>query len=242
MVSNSLDWNIIYNNKFSIQILSLMEETISLNQKNDKLNSKQLFITDIFNSFVEISEKFDDINYSYLHILNYPANPKYRKIFPIQKYNIYHTEIYCMKIIALFDRFLHLINMLYQLNLKGSWLKLSNIKKDQKVDKNVLTVLEKFNIKIKTIRDWQNYFKHEWSLDIPQLQKISSYELLLNHSKNLNENQKKQMKLYIKLEYEKYKWIQKEALLQNTKWIADFINKILDELFPVFENRLSRIK
>lgn len=244
MENNFLDSNIIFENIFAKEILSLM----TINTQKLILgetyipNKKEIFITDTFNCFSEISNKFCDINYSYLHIINYPNSIKYRKIFPIKDYNIYHTEIYTIKIIALFDRFLHLINLLYELNLIKNWLTIKNIKKSKKVGANILIILEKFNDNIQPIRDWQNNFKHEWSLDIPELEKVSTYELLLNHSDDLDKKQKDLMNLYIKLTYKKYKWIQKEKLLDNTKKIADFINKILDELFPIFEDRFKKIK
>jgi|GEM_PF-1673895 len=114
MKNNYLDSNIIFENKFFQEILILAQNIVV----KDKLDLKEDFIMKVFNIFCEIVEKFDDINYSYLHIINYPTNKKYRKFFPIKKYNAYHTEIYVIKIISLFDRFLHLLNLLYELNLE----------------------------------------------------------------------------------------------------------------------------
>jgi hypothetical protein len=109
-----LDSNIIFENKLSIEIMSLVADIV----RKDDLNNIDNFIMEVFKYFSEICDKFDDINYAYLHIENYPTNKNYRKIFPMQKYTAYHTEIYIIKIISLFDRILHLINLLHSLNLK----------------------------------------------------------------------------------------------------------------------------
>lgn len=238
MKNNYLDSNIIFENKFSQEILILAQNIVI----KDKLDWKDNFIMEVFKYFCEISEKFDDINYSYLHILNYPNNKTYRKIFPIKKYNSYHTEIYLIKIIALFDRFLHLINLLYDLKLNWLNLKIDNIKKSNKIGENILLTLENFNNKITELRKSQNYIKHEWTLDIEELQKISTYEFLLNHSNNLDEEIKKTMNLFIKLEFKKYKKNHRDKLLANTKWIADFINNILWELYSIFINKINEFK
>jgi len=238
MKNSFLDSNIIFESKFAQEILILSKDTVI----KDKLEEKDNFILKVFYCFSEISEKFSDINYSYLHILNYPNNKEYRRIFPIQKYNSYHTEIYTIKIIALFDRILHLINLLYNLKLKWLRLKLDNIKRSNKVDKKVLIILEKFNDKIWDLRKWQNYIKHEWSLDIPELQKINLYQLLINHSKDLDEKTRKIMELFIKLEFKIYKGNHKKNLLENTKWIASFINEILEWLYPTFINSVNEFK
>lgn len=97
----------------------------------------------------------------------------------------YHTEMYVINAIAIFDRFLQLVNYLYDLKLRGLTLKMEKIEKSGKVDRNALDMLTRFNHSISKIRETQNDIKHKKALDISELGKISTFEFLLKHSGNL---------------------------------------------------------
>lgn len=236
MKNSYLDSNIIFENKFSIEIMKLATDII----KKEKLDVKEYFIMTILKYFIEINEKFNDLNYAYLHINNYPSNKDYRKIFPTHKYLSYHTEIYIIKVVSLFDRILHLINSLYDLKINLRYLTLNNVKKTKKVNKNILNILETFYNETFELRTLQNTIKHELSLEIEELAKANLYEFILNHSKDLDEDRKNVMKLFINMEFKKYKRTHKLKLRENTIHIAKFINNILDGLYPVFKKELEK--
>lgn len=230
-IEKYVDSNSIHNNPFTQEVINRAWDIIAKNKPEDEYYK---YIMDLSTLISEICDKFDDYNNAYLLISSYPRNWKIKEKMSHYNYIRYHTEMYVINAIAIFDRFLQLVNYLYDLKLRGLTLKMEKIEKSGKVDRNALDMLTRFNHSISKIRETQNDIKHKKALDISELGKISTFEFLLKHSGNLENKDviKFWIRNYLKKERIKY-------MNSNTK-MAKYINDTFEILYPIFQSNLSK--
>lgn len=231
-----IDANYIYNNPFAKEITDRAANIAIKNNTEDKYTD---YVMQVFQLFSEICSKFDDYNYIYLHITNYPKKWILREKITNYNYIRYHTEIYAINVIAIFDRILQLINFLYDLKLEQNNIKTKNIIKKNIVDDEIKKVLIKFEEWTKELRILQNQIKHKEWLSIKELDKIQVTDFILRHSKDIDN--RKVLELIVKLWIKKYLKERSPQFLENSKAIASYINHIFGCLYPILKSNLNKI-
>ncbi len=134
------------------------------------------------------------------------------------------------------DRVLHLIDFLFELNIKPCNLKIENIEKTGKVPDEIISMLEDFNKQIKTIRNEQNSVKHQRSYSDNWLDDFSNSEFLITNTSEIDmkkslKRKSPHLKIYLKE--------LKRGSLKNNLIFSKFINSILNSLYSQHQLRLK---
>ena len=212
-------------------LYEISKKFLEAKQKKEEANLKdsEEFIYQIFLYYVDINEKFIDLEISKQSISCFPAQIKNRGI-KRNEYIIYHLEYFYISIIAIFDRLLQLINFLYGLKIEQNKLDLKSLKK--KLGNNRLkNALSNFNNALGGVRNEQNTIKHHQKHKDDKLYVLSLAEHLSENNVRYEEVVKDQHWFYCS--------DKRKNLTQNIEALNKYVLNILDELAPVLSAKIE---
>lgn len=226
----------------SKQVPIVVKDLQSQQQKNIKLSVKENYVYKVWKAVNEIENKIKDLDACIILIKNYPKSKKLQKLFSREEYITYHLAYYYIGIVAVFDRALHLINIIDDIGLADKDVKVEIISTNAKVNNNTKKLLKSFNKSIGGIRSTQNIIKHKKQIWESTFRDIADFEHIYTNSsviKTLSEKEKRTSKLLIKIKY-KISVVNKcKELKNNNSILIKYIKVLYEVLYKKYNDNLE---
>jgi hypothetical protein len=237
---------IIENHKIGKLIINDVRELakiVSKHKGKEKilLSSKHYYVSRLMHPCFEIENKFQDFDQIFQLISKYPQGQNYRITHTKERYITFMLEIYYISQIALFDRILHLINIVFELGLNDSYVRYEIISKNDRVDQKCKILLKNFfnHLEKNNTRSLQNQIKHKSrfrddDLFTPSLIEFSLKTSSLDHfDKKSLAYLREDMKYY----YKDYIKIKRKSIIDESEDLRKMTLNILDELYPFIKDK-----
>ncbi len=225
-----------------LEVVEIAHDKFKKRKGEWSLNKRNFFVHTLFSSMCEVRDKLDDLKYSSIFIKNYPRLQTWRKNISREKYIIYHLEYYAISQIAIFDRFLHFCNIVYDLGLDDRYVTCGCIIKNSHVSDDCKEALKKFDNYLnneKKVRGIQNKIKHKGKLTIKELSDANIIEYV-SRMDNEKDGEKKKYESFAKLSYEIFIGTKRQEMKKEISEIEGFVEKILDATYVKIEQRYNK--
>jgi len=221
-------------------------------RENNVKNSEE-FNEIIANNFVyfqrlqkrvdEIDKKIKDlyIGYDLLFRQKYVFTNKF---YSRTEFNLYHIEFFFINLIALFDRYLHLINFLYELNIPDTKLRsVKTLEKEAKKQNKIINIeiinylnaihneIDKTNIRLV-----QNKIKHKTKYYDQRVNLIDVADFLITQG----DNEIMEFKEFIMQEYKRYRKTLRKELEQLIQFSENSTNGLILLLSEKIKEELTK--
>lgn len=234
----------IYKNKLVKKIIDenvlLAKRTHNTKEGREHLSEREKFLVDTFHAFTEITSKFDALESCLALISSYPKTQLWSKNFTRAEYVRYHLEAYYSNLIGIFDRYLLLVNHVYDLGLEPGHVKYELILKNSHIKgTEVQKVLKAINKGLQNIRSVRNLVAHRGRLADQRLDEIDRVEFILSKSKNLSKKESQIFRVYVKLKFSVYLSAKKKEIKLNNAEIFRAFDTAFLTLLPKYNKRLA---
>ena len=208
-----------------------------LENRRSDLSKKEMFIVDTFHYVMEVLSKIETIDYEFIFLNPYPRNKLWEKMFNRIDYIEYHTECYLNNIIGIFDRYLLLINFLYDLGFQNKDVRYHLIISNEHIRKEqIKDNLENFNTALQNTRSLCNFTKHRGRLSDKNLDEMRMYKFILGNNKIIS---KRKFELFYKVQLSHYISKQKIKIKKNNNNIRKFCDVLFNNLSGEYKKRLN---
>jgi hypothetical protein len=230
----------IYNkNKFLNLLQNDISSSLSKIKKFPKgmealsMNEKFLIYTHFYT--MQILSKLKELEYFIPFINSFPKTKMWQKVFNRVEYLRYHLSFYFINVVSVFDRFLSLINFLWDLGTpdkKVSYqLIIQNNHLEHTKTKGILKDFYKFLDK-SNIKEIRNLIAHRGEFSDPELDKAATYLFIISHN-SLNKKEKYLWKFVADMKIkERIRFYKKESTEINNKVMKladDLLNSLVDQ-------------
>lgn len=236
----------LFYKKFQIEIVNIARKKIDveLNNSSIQYSSSEQYFLEFLWLLAEVQYKLNDLELCLSFLNFFPPNKSLRSKISRYNYIVYHLEFYYINIIALFDRFLHIIKFIFSLKLYGANITLPNIEKTGLVSDDIVTFMKVFDQNISKIRSTQNIIKHRLKFQERELDDVELFEHIIKNSSGMNIDSKDQVmyKFASKLKYSFYLKNKKKEIKSNNKFFEEMAVKLCDSTLPYFDANYNQRK
>ena len=209
--------------------------------KYSKLSKKEKYILEVFKVYSNIMDKLDVLENIKLLIRTYPHNKTYRKKITNNNHIRYHIEAYYLNLIGVFDRLMHLTNLIHDLGIDDKKVTYQIITTNKHLEKTKLKeLLNNLFSKLKKQREVRNLITHYESYEDPELNNVRLYEEIILMPSKLGMKVAKSKKHFYnitKIIFDNYK----KEYISNTCKIFDKINKEVFTSINLIFNEIDKV-
>ncbi len=236
------DFSSIVDNNFHNIFIKELKEYFKSKKKSDNIkiiSKKKKFIKDTFDYKQKCFKKLKELNYCLVFLNSYPRMKLWRKTFSRTEYLMYHLENYYKNIVGVLDRYLLLVNCVYNLGIPDEDVRYGLITrnkhiKDQTVNKILKSIYRKLNKdKIISLR---NTIIHRGGYEDKELMEIDFRENLYR-LKDLMNNQSKShtmnkllLKIHIKKKQKKIRKLNEYMIEESGLLFSSLLNKYKEKI------------